>query len=83
MKTLRESGSFRLIEHDGRHAIVEVRDGQIYAMTGTGERPSAPDTHDGMQRVVDACDGWNDEETARQRFDELVERGNDLAARAW
>ena len=83
MKTLRENGSFRLIEDGGRYAIIEVRDGQVYAMTAVGERPSAPDTPDGMRDVVDACDGWSDAETARQQFGELVERGNDLAAHIW
>ena len=83
MKTLRENGSFRLIEDGGRYAIVEVRDGEVYALNGNGERPGAPNTHEGMRSVVDACDGWSDEETAHQRFDELVERGDDLAAHIW
>ena len=82
MKTVRENGSFRLIEHDGRYALVEVRGGLVFTIVGDSEGPGIPDTPANLSRIVASCD-WTDEDSAHRRLDELAERGNDLAARIW
>lgn len=86
-RTVSENGSFRLIEQDGRYAVVEARDGRVYGLEGDGgngggERPSAPDRPDSVAAVV-SSDGWTDEPEARRRFDTLVQDGDRLARTIW
>ncbi|HYD70875.1 hypothetical protein [Azospirillum sp.] len=78
-----EHGSFRLIERQGRYAIVEVRNGAAYALgSDEGERPGADATPQGMAGVV-APDAWVGEEEARRTFADLTSRGDDLARKVW
>ncbi|MBP2291405.1 hypothetical protein [Azospirillum rugosum] len=87
-RTVTENGSFRLIEQDGRFAVLEVRDGRAYGLesetpnTGGAERPSAPDRPETVATVVQPQD-WADEPTARARFDSLTQQGDRLARTIW
>ncbi|HYG88628.1 MAG TPA: hypothetical protein VD978_20475 [Azospirillum sp.] len=79
MRVIEEKGSFRLVENGGRHAVVEVRNGQVYDVRGDGDRAGQPDTPAGIDTVA----RWTDEEQARGLLDELAARGNDLAKTIW
>ena len=79
MRVIEETGSFRLVEDGGRHAVVEVRNGQVYGVPGDGGRAGQPDTAAGIGAVA----RWTDEGQARGLFDELAARGNDLAKTIW
>lgn len=82
-KIVSEHGSFRLIESNGRFAVVEKRNDRVYGAQCDGdERPSAPDTPSGMVRVVEPT-GWIEETEARRLFDEVKNRGDDLARTIW
>ncbi|KAA0687578.1 hypothetical protein [Azospirillum brasilense] len=83
VRTVSEHGSFRLVERDGRYAVIEARDGKIYGLHGeAGDRPSAPDRPDAAEAVVPPG-GWNAEDEARRRFEELTARGEELARKIW
>lgn len=75
MKVIEEQGSFRLVECDARHAVIEVRNGQVYGVQGDSGRAGQPDTPAG----IDAVARWTDEGQARSLFKELAARGDDLA----
>lgn len=79
MKLVEEQGSFRLVEQDGRHAVVEVRNGQVYDAHSDGDRTGHPDTPAGIAEVA----RWTDEGEARALLKELAARGNDLAKTIW
>ncbi len=79
MKVVEELGSFRLVERDGRYAVIEVRNGQVYGVQGDSERAGQSDTPAG----IDAVARWTDEGQARSLFKELAARGNDLAKTIW
>lgn len=78
MKVIDENGSFRLVERDGRFAVVEVRGGQVYDVQGD-DRHGRPDTPAG----VDAVARWSDEQTARGLLADLAADGDRLARRIW
>ncbi|WP_188261629.1 hypothetical protein [Azospirillum tabaci] len=83
VRTVSEHGSFRLVERDGRYAVIEARDGQVYGLHGAeGGRPGAPDRPDAAEAVV-APDDWSAEDDARRRFEELTTRGEELARKIW
>lgn len=87
-RTVAENGSFRLIEQDGRFAVLEIRDGRAYGLdsesqdSGNEERPSAPDRPDTVGSVVQPQD-WTDEPTARRLFDSIIQQGDRLARTIW
>ena len=76
---IEQRGSHILLQRRGRLAIVERRDGQVFAV-GSQEREGYPDTPQGMSQAVG--NDWGDSESVRERFDELVEQGEDVAQRA-
>jgi hypothetical protein len=76
-----EHGSFLLIRAGSRFAVVERRAGRIYPMM-PGERKGEPMTPEGMAAVL-AEEGSLPEDEARHLFDELCERGEQLAQRIW
>jgi hypothetical protein len=76
---IEQRGSHILLQRRGRLAIVERRDGQIFAV-GSEEREGYPDTPQGMAQAVG--NDWGDGESVRETFDELVEQGEDVAQRA-
>ena len=81
--TVSEHGSFRLVEKDGRYAVVEARGGRVYGVqTDEGQRPSAPDRPDAVAKVVDPAD-WTDEAEARRLFEDVANRGETLARKIW
>ncbi|WP_114856684.1 hypothetical protein [Azospirillum brasilense] len=83
VRTVSEHGSFRLVERDGRYAVIEARDGQVYGLHGeAGNRPGVPDRPDAAEAVI-APGGWSAEDEARRRFEELATRGEDLARKIW
>jgi hypothetical protein len=73
-------GSHRLVRCDGRFAVVECRNGRIYALAN-GDRHGFADTADGIAAAVG--EAWTDEATARRLFDDIVQRGETLAQRIW
>ena len=73
-----QRGSHVLVQRRGRLAVVERRDGQIYAV-GSEEREGYPDTPQGMAQAVGH--NWGDPEDVRETFDELAEQGEELAQR--
>ena len=79
MKVVEEQGSFRLVEHDGRHAVVEARNGKVYDVEDGGDRNGQPDTPAGIGKVA----RWTDEDGARGLLKDLAARGNDLARKIW
>ena len=79
MKVVEEQGSFRLVEHEGRHAVVEARNGKVYDVEGDGDRTGQPDTPAGIDKVA----RWTDEGEARGLLKDLTAQGNDLARKIW
>jgi hypothetical protein len=75
-----QRGSHRLICRDGRFAVVECRNGNVYDLSG-GERRGFADTADGMAAAVG--ERWTDETAARRLFIEIAQRGEALAQRIW
>ncbi len=83
VRTVSEHGSFRLVEREGRYAVIEARDGKVYGLHGEeGGRPSAPDRPNAAEVVVAPGD-WSAEDDARRRFQELAAHGDDLARKIW
>jgi len=76
---IEQRGSHMLVQRRGRLAVVERRDGQIYAV-GSEERDGYPDTPLGIVQAVGH--EWGDPESVRATFDELVEQGEEVAQRA-
>ena len=74
-------GSHLLIERNGRFAVVERRNGRLYA-TSDGDRRAHPDTPAGMAAAADET-GWTDEGRARQSLAAIAERGDELARKIW
>lgn len=86
VQTVSEHGSLRLVEREGRYAVVEARDGTLYGLHGEeGERPSAPDRPNAAEAIeaVVAPGDWSTEDDARRRFEELAARGDELARKIW
>ena len=76
---IEQRGSHILLQRRGRLAIVERRDGQVFAVSSQ-EREGYPDTPQGMAQAIG--NDWGDSESVRETFDELVEQGEDVAQRA-
>ena len=74
-----QRGSHVLIQRRGRLAVVERRNGEVYAV-GSEEREGYPDTPEGMAQAVGH--GWGDPETVRADFEEMAAQGEELAQRA-
>jgi hypothetical protein len=74
-------GSHWLVELDGRYTVVEERNGTVYGVGSTGRR-GHPWTTKGVKAAV-GRDGWHDEKEARRLFEDIAQRGNDLAQRLW
>jgi hypothetical protein len=72
-------GSHVLLQRRGRLAVVERRNGQIFAV-GSEEREGYPDTPQGMAQAVGH--GWGDPGSVRATFEELVEQEEEVAQRA-
>ena len=77
IEIVEEHGSFLLIRHGSRFAVVERRAGRIYPMT-PGERAGEPMTAEGLAAAAVEAD-WLPENEARQLFNELCDRGDRLA----
>ena len=81
-RVVEESGSFRLVEADGRWAVLETRAGRVFALDPDREaEDGAPDTPEGLAQA--AAGGWSDEETARRCFAAMVRKGEHLARSIW
>jgi hypothetical protein len=78
--TLDRHGSHRLISRDGRFAVIECRNGNVYGVSG-GDRPGFAETGEGIAAAVG--EAWTDEATARRLFDDIAQRGETLAQRIW
>lgn len=74
-----QRGSHVLVQRRGRLAVVERRNGQVYAV-GSEEREGYPDTPQGMAQAV--SHDWGDPESVRAAFEELAEEGEKIADRA-
>ena len=74
-----QRGSHVLLQRRGRLAVVERRNGQIFAV-GSEEREGYPDTPQGMAPAVGH--DWGDPESVRTTFEELAEQGEEVAQRA-
>ena len=74
-----QRGSHILLQRRGRLAVVERRDGQIFAV-GSEERAGYPDTPQGMAQAVGG--DWGDAQSVRATFEELVEQDEEAAQRA-
>jgi hypothetical protein len=75
---IEQRGSHVLLQRRGRLAVVERRNGQIFAV-GSEEREGYPDTPQGMIQAVGQ--DWGDAESVRASFEELAEQGEELAQR--
>jgi hypothetical protein len=74
-----QRGSHLLVRRGAQFAVVERRAGDIYSVHD-GTREPHPDTPAGIAAAV-GSDGWCDETEARRIFEELVQRGEQLAER--
>jgi hypothetical protein len=74
-----QRGSFLLIRRDDQFAVVERRAGHVYSLHD-GIREPYPDAPSGIAAAV-GRHGWHDEAEARQTFEELAQRGDQLAQR--
>jgi hypothetical protein len=81
VRVMERHGSHLLVEREGRYAVVEERNGEIYGV-GSVPRRGHPRTATGIGAAV-GKDGWHDEAEARRLFLEVTERGDDLARRLW
>jgi hypothetical protein len=80
-----EHGSHLLVRRERtrpavEYAIVERRNGQVSGLAGA-ERRSFADSEAGIAAAVG--DGWMEEDAARRLFQEIAERGDQLARRIW
>jgi hypothetical protein len=80
-KIIEQRGSHCLVACNGGYAVVEERNGEIYAIRA-GSRDGYPKTASGLKAAVGRA-GWCRETEARQLFDEITQRGADLAQRLW
>jgi hypothetical protein len=71
-----QQGSHLLVQRRGRLAIIERRDGMVYAVDDE-EREGFPDTPEGVAQAIG--NNWGDSESVRARFEEVTERGEALA----
>ncbi len=78
---IEERAPYLLIEHRGAFAVVERRAGKLYPLRD-GEREPEPLSDEGAEQTVGA-EGWSDEESARETFDEVTARYKRLAERIW
>lgn len=77
-----ENGSFRLVAHEGRYAVVEARGGRVYGVPSdekTGGRDGAADSDAGVESVAH----WTAEAEARDLMSNLSARGDQLARDIW
>lgn len=82
IETLREAECWRLVRgEDGRCAVVEFRGGLVLSLHA-GERREAPDTLEGVARVVGE-DGWTAPAEAEERFARMCRGERRLAERLW
>jgi hypothetical protein len=65
---------------EDQYAIIERRNGQVSGLAGAHRRSFA-DTEQGIEAAVG--DGWMAESAARRLFQEIAERGDQLARRIW
>lgn len=79
---MQESECWRLVRaEDGRCAVVEFRAGLVLSLRAR-ERREAPDTPEGVARVV-GDDGWTDPAEAEDRFARMCRRERRYAERLW
>ncbi|MBF0374818.1 MAG: hypothetical protein HQL38_14810 [Alphaproteobacteria bacterium] len=83
LEIVSEEGSHRLVRDGRRWAVIEVRGERVLAAAARGERGDAPDTTEGMTRVIEEVEGWRSESTARRRFRGLVDEGEKLSRIIW
>ena len=82
IETLREAECWRLVRgDDGRCAVVEFRDGLVLSLH-SGERREAPETPEGVARVIGA-DGWSEPAEAEARFARMCRGERRYAERLW
>ena len=65
---------------DREYAVIERRNGQVCGLDDAHRDGFADDAR-GIVEAVGEC--WTDEATARRLFEEIAERGDDLARRIW
>ncbi len=80
VRIVAQSGSHVLLERDGRLAILERRNGLVFAVAPAG-REGFPDTAEGRMAAVG--EGWGEEAEMRARFRDITERGEALARKIW
>lgn len=73
-----ERGTHLLVRSERGFAVVERRDGKIYATDDEGRAPH-PDTAEGIETAVH--ERWRDENSARQLFEDIEVKGDELAQR--
>lgn len=83
LQIVSEEGSHRLVRDGRRWAVIEVRGDRVLSVVARGERGDAPDTPEGMTRVIEAVEGWRSESAARRRFRGLVSEGERLSRIIW
>lgn len=75
---LREDGSFRLIERGGRFAVVELRCDHAYPLDPARRNAEGyPATPEGLGRAAEGS--WMEREQAEALFEEIRDRGEELA----
>jgi hypothetical protein len=78
---IHEAENYRLITDGEEHyAVIEVRDGWVYSLHSHA-RNEAPDTQDGMSKVV--SDGWCERKTATGRFLDMLRREKRYSEVLW
>jgi hypothetical protein len=81
IRVIEERAPYLLIAHGRGFAVVERRAGKLYPVVN-GERHPDPLTDEGAEHAV-GTDGWRDERTARQTFEEITGGYKQMAEKIW
>jgi hypothetical protein len=80
IKIVEQRGSHLLLRRGADFGILERRDGSIYQIAG-GAREAFPNTPLGMALAIGQ--NWGTEAAMRAEFDEITNRGEELAQKIW
>ena len=73
-----DQGTHLLIADGKRYAVVERRNDRFYNCHGDKRSDAAVDDVATIGQILDESD-WTEKAAAKQTFDQIIERGNQLA----